>query len=79
MQTVNVQQLRDDTAGVISAAQVADVLVVDEGRVVAVVTKPRTNADFEAYWQAREKLLAEVTVDSSWDSTQAISEDRDRA
>ena len=79
MQTVDISQLRNDTSGVISAAQHSDVLVIDGGRVVAVVSKPRASADFEAYWQERERLLSGIKMNPEWDSAQAISEDRDRA
>jgi prevent-host-death family protein len=36
MQTISLQDLRDDAAGVIAAAQDRDILVVDNGKVVAV-------------------------------------------
>ena len=78
MHAVSIQQLRDDAAGVVSAAQQGDIAVLDEGRVVALVTKPRPIADFEAYWQERERLLAGIVVDPAWDSAEAISQDRDR-
>jgi|KBSSwiStaDraftv2_1062776.scaffolds.fasta_scaffold919185_1 antitoxin (DNA-binding transcriptional repressor) of toxin-antitoxin stability system len=77
MQSVNIQQLRDDVAGVISAAQQGDVAVTDQGRIVAMVTKPRSNPDFESYWQWRERMLADVVAAPGWDSTQAVSDDRD--
>lgn len=78
METVDVQQLGPETARVIAAAQHGDVLVVDSGRVVAVVTKPPAPRDFAIFWREREKRLAEITIDPSWDSTQAVSEDRER-
>jgi hypothetical protein len=78
MQTVNVQQLSQDPEGVIAAAQHHDVLVVEAGRVVAVVSKPPARRDFASYWQERVQRLAAITIDSTWDSTVAVSEDRDR-
>ncbi len=78
MQTVNVQQLSQDAAGVIAAAQHDDVLVIDAGRVVAVVTRPPVRRDFATYWQERERRLAGITIDPAWDSTAAVSEDRER-
>jgi antitoxin (DNA-binding transcriptional repressor) of toxin-antitoxin stability system len=78
MDAVTIQQLRDDVSSVISAAQHGEVAVIDQGRVVAVVTKPRPIPDFEAYWRERERTLADIVVDPAWDSTEAISQDRDR-
>ena len=87
MQTYDINQFRQDIDGVIAAAQKDDVQIVENGRVLAVVTapprqisspRPMTREEFEAYWQERERILADVIVDPLWDSTQAISEDRDR-
>jgi len=77
MNTVDISQLRDDTSTVISAAQQSDVFVTEGGRVVAVLSKPRTPVDFEEYWKERERKLSGITMDPSWDSAVAISEDRD--
>jgi prevent-host-death family protein len=79
MQTISLQDLRDDAAGVIAAAQDRDILVVDNGKVVAVVSKPPPAAEFGRYWMEREKLLAGVVALPGWDSTNAVSEDRGRA
>jgi hypothetical protein len=77
MQTANFQQLSEDAASVIAVAQDHDVLIVNEGKVVAVVSKPRPQHDKE-FWAQREKRLAEIVLNGEWDSTKAISEDRDR-
>ena len=78
MQTINIQELGENAPGVIAAAQNPDVFVVDGGKVVAVVSKPRAPANFEQYWQWREKMLEHVVAAPDWDSTQAVSDDRDR-
>jgi hypothetical protein len=79
MQTIDINQSREDSANVISAAQQTDVYIVEQGRVVPVLSKPRASDNFEAYWQERERLLSRITIDPNWDSTEAVSEDRDRA
>jgi hypothetical protein len=43
------------------------------------VSKPQSPAEWEAYWKQREARLAEIVAMPDWDSTAAISEDRDRA
>ena len=78
MQTINVQQLGENAAGVIAAAQSGDVFVVEGGQVVAIVSKPRAPTDVSNYWREREALLAEVVAAPGWDSTNAVSDDRDR-
>lgn len=78
MESVDVQQLGQEAARVIAAAQHGDVLVIDAGQVVAVVTKPPQRRDFATYWQEREQRLAGITIDPNWDSTTAVSEDRER-
>jgi hypothetical protein len=77
MQTVDVSQLSRDVPSVIAAAQREDVFVVEHGKVVAIVTKPRPGPD-ERYWRERERMLADIVADPEWDSTEAISQDRDR-
>ncbi len=77
MQVIDVQQLQENVASVIAAAQQGEVLVVQDGIVVAVVSKPKSHAD-AAYWREREALLADVVAAPGWDSTIAVSEDRDR-
>jgi len=79
MQSANLQQLREDTASVIAAAQTEDVLVIEEGKVIAVVSRPRAAADFDKYWHDREKRLEPVVAAPGWDSSSAVSQDRDRA
>ena len=46
---------------------------------LAVVSKLQSPSEWEAYWKQREALLAEIVAMPDWDSTVAISEDRDRA
>jgi hypothetical protein len=55
------------------------VLVVDGGKVVAVVSEPKPAADFAAYWEQRERQLQSVVSAPEWNSTDAVSEDRNRA
>lgn len=78
MQTIDVQTLQNDAESVIEAAQTEDVLITSDGKVVAVVSKPPP-FDHARYLVERERFLAQITVDPDWDSTQAISEDRDRS
>jgi hypothetical protein len=78
MQTTNLEQLREDAAAVIAAAQNADIQVISEGKVVAVVSRPRPVQGFDEYWQKREEQLREIVLDVGWDSTKAIEEDRNR-
>jgi hypothetical protein len=79
MQTTSLQQLRDDTAAVIAATENGEVLVVDGGKVVAVVSEPKPAADFAAYWEQRERQHQSVVSAPEWNSTDAVSEDRNRA
>jgi antitoxin (DNA-binding transcriptional repressor) of toxin-antitoxin stability system len=79
MQTTNLQQLRDDASGVIQAAQSGDVYVINEGKVVAVVSRPPASTNFAEYWRQREEALKGAVVQDGWDSTRAIEADRDRA
>ncbi|MCI0362109.1 MAG: hypothetical protein L0211_26810 [Planctomycetaceae bacterium] len=78
MQMIDVQQLQENAQGVIAAAQKEEILVVRDGVVVAVVSRPRRPADFSKYWEERELRLAGIDFGPDWDSTQIISEDRDR-
>ncbi len=79
MQIVELQQFRDDVEGTLAKAQSDEVLICDQGTALAVVSKPRAPIDFAHYWQQREARLAEVKAAPGWDSTIAVSEDRDRA
>jgi hypothetical protein len=79
MQTANLQQLRENTASVIAAAQTADMLVIEEGKMIAVVSRPRVAIDFAQYWIDRERSLELVVAEPGWDSASAVSHDRDRA
>jgi hypothetical protein len=79
MQTISLQQLRDDAEAAVVAAQKSDVLVVEDGKVLAVVSRPRASQNFAEYWQRREALLQGITAGPDWDSTQVISEDRERS
>ena len=79
MQTMSVEQLRADADRAIAAAQESDVFVVENGKVVAIVTRPRENKEFVDYWRQRETLLEGVIAGEDWDSAKAISDDRDRA
>jgi hypothetical protein len=78
MQTTTLTQLCENASAVVAAAQKDDVFIVDQGKIVAVLSKPRLPADFDEYWKLREKMLADVIAAPGWDSTEAISEDRDR-
>jgi hypothetical protein len=79
MQIVELAQFRSDVDGVLAKAQSDEILICDHGTALAVVSKPRVPADWDRYWENRERLLAGITVDPEWDSTKAISDDRDRA
>jgi hypothetical protein len=78
MQIIELAQFRDDIDGVLAKVQNEEVLICDQGAALAVVSKPKLPVDWQKYWEERERLLAEVTVDPDWDSTLAVSEDRDR-
>lgn len=78
MQIVELAEFRGDIDGVLAKAQSDEVLICDHGAALAVVSKPKLLVDWSRYWEERERLLASVTVDPEWDSTVAISEDRDR-
>jgi antitoxin (DNA-binding transcriptional repressor) of toxin-antitoxin stability system len=77
MTTIDVETLQRDTKSVIDAAQIEDVLITSDGKVVAVVSKPPP-FDYGEYLEERSRLLSQITIDPTWDSTKAISEDRDR-
>jgi hypothetical protein len=79
MQIVELQAFRDDMERVIASAQTEEVLICDRGTAVVVLSKPKSPFDFERYWQEREAKLAEIQALPGWDSTIAVSEDRDRA
>jgi len=78
MHKVDVQTLQSDAESVIAAAQSEDVLITNRGKVVAIVSKP-PSTDMVRHWIERERILSQITMDPTWDSTRAISEDRDRA
>lgn len=78
MQTISFQQLCDDAGAAIAAAQQSDVFVVQDGKIVAVVSRPRVSQDFAEYWQQRETALKGIVAGADWDSAKIISEDRDR-
>ena len=79
MQIVELEQFRKDVDGVLAKAQTEEILICKHGTALAVVSKPKSPADWDAYWKQREARLAEIVALPGWDSTVAISEDRDRA
>lgn len=79
MQIVELQKFREDIERVFASAQTEEVLICDHGTAVVVLSKPKTPVDMEQYWQQREARLAEIKAMPGWDSTVAVSEDRDRA
>lgn len=79
MQIIGLTQFRKDVEGVLAKAQTDEVLICDQGAALAVVSKPRVPADWAAYWAQREARLADIVAMPGWDSTIAVSEDRDRA
>jgi len=79
MQIIELEQFRNDIDGVLAKAQTDEVLICDRGTALAVVSKPKSPTDWAAYWDQREARLAEIVAAPGWDSTSAVSEDRDRA
>lgn len=79
MVTIDIQQLHDETERFVRQAREQEIHVQAEGTVVAVLSGLRLPADFEAYWRQREAVLAAIKLLGDWDSTEAISEDRERA
>lgn len=79
MEIIELHHFRNDIEGTLARAQNDDVLICDQGTAVAVVSKPKVATDWKHYWEERERLLSTITVDPGWDSTQAISDDRDRS
>jgi hypothetical protein len=77
MQTVEIERLGGEIHALVAAAQTDDVFITEHGRIVAVLSKPKLALD-DDYGRQREALLAQVVVASDWDSTVAVSEDRDR-
>jgi hypothetical protein len=79
MEIVELEQFRRDIDGVLEKAQSNDVLICDRGSALVIVSKPKSPADWAAYWVQREARLADIVAAPDWDSTIAVSEDRDRA
>lgn len=77
MLSVDIEQLGGEIHSLVAAAQTDDVYITDQGRIVAVLSKPKFALD-DDYRRRREALLAQLVVASDWDSTVAVSEDRDR-
>ena len=78
MQIVELDEFRNNIDGVLAKAQTDEVLICDRGNALAVVSKPKSPADWAAYWARREARLVEIVAMPGWDSTIAVSEDRDR-
>jgi antitoxin (DNA-binding transcriptional repressor) of toxin-antitoxin stability system len=79
MQIIELEDLRNDIEGVLAKAQMGEVLICDHGTALAVVSKPKPPPDWAAYWAQREARLAGIVAAPGWDSTIAVSDDRDRA
>jgi hypothetical protein len=78
MVTIGIQQLHDETERFVREARDQDVHIQDNGTLLAVLSGPRLGASFQEYWSEREKVLAAVTLQGTWNSTEAISDDRER-
>jgi hypothetical protein len=78
MATISIQQLHDETERFVRQAAYQEIEVRADGEVVAVLGAPRTPHDFEAYWRQRERRLSSIRMLGVWDSTKAVSEDRER-
>jgi hypothetical protein len=86
MRFVELETLHAETAEVIGWVADDDVSIVANGKVVAIMTRPhvraepkqRTAEEHAAFIREREERLSSIKLLGEWDSTQAISEDRDR-
>jgi hypothetical protein len=76
MVTITIQQLHEETERFVRQAGEEEIQVQADGRVLAVLSRPRAPVEFEAYWRRREQVLSRVSLQGPWDSTQAVSEDR---
>lgn len=77
MVTISIQQLHDETERFVRQAGAEQVQVQADGRVLAVLRRPPFPGEFEAYWFKREETLARVSLSGEWDSTLAVSQDRE--
>lgn len=77
MVTISIMQLHDETERFVRQAGTEEIQVQADGRVLAVLCRPPVPAEFEAYWRQREQLLARVSLQGVWDSTEAVSQDRE--
>ena len=76
MKTVTIQELHRETDRLVQTAETEDVLVVENGRPRVVLKKAGDPAEFETFWQQRERQLAGIATVKE-DSTPYVSEDRD--
>jgi hypothetical protein len=77
MKTVSIEKLPVDAQRMVQEAIIEEIVVTQNGRPLAVLRGFKDSSDRENYWSEREQKLA-VLRESDADSTQVISEDRDR-
>jgi hypothetical protein len=79
MVTISIQQLHNETERFVRQAAEEEIWVVVDGKIVAVLGRPQALAvDFETYWRQREQRLSGIRLLGDWDSTEAVSQDRER-
>jgi len=76
VKTVTIDELRRETDRLVQTAETEDVLVVENGRPRVVLKKASEAAEFETFWQQRERQLASIATVKE-DSTAYVSQDRD--
>lgn len=77
MKTITIEELHRETGKFVHAAAAEDVVVVEQGKPVAVLKGPVNSGRFDEFWQQREQQLASIPAVAE-DSTAYVSEDRDR-
>ena len=77
MKTVSIEKLPVDTQRMVQEAIIEEIVVTQNGRPLAVLRGFGDTSDREQYWSERERKLAALP-EIDMDSTQFISEERDR-
>ena len=77
MKTVSIEKLSVDAQRMVQEAIIEEIVVTQNGKPLAVLRGFNDSSAREDYWSEREQKLS-VLREIDADSTQVISEDRDR-
>jgi hypothetical protein len=78
MQFITIDQLRNNLERYVRESHQGDIEIREQDKAMAVLTAPRPSAVSDRFWEERERVLSTIHLGADWNSTAAVSSDRDR-